>query len=167
MQAEIDDGLYGSAPQALPFAPAIEVRAFLLRRDRGNPLVYSVDGDDFAAIPIPGHTPGATAHLWEGGGHRMLFTGDSVFLDDGEWVAAVLGSSDRARRVESLGRIRELDFDVLVPWAATGGQAAHAITDGRTPGAASTPSSPGPPGRGPLNGTDPHPLIEATPRGRR
>ena len=55
--------------------------------------------------------------------HRFLFTGDTIYLRDGEWVDGLLGSSDRAGYVESLELIRELDFDVLVPWAATGGQA--------------------------------------------
>ena len=44
------------------------------------------------------------------------------------WSAAVLESSDRDRYVESLELIRELDFDVLVPWAATGGDPFHAVT---------------------------------------
>jgi glyoxylase-like metal-dependent hydrolase (beta-lactamase superfamily II) len=86
-------------------------------------------GDDLEAIPIPGHTPGATAYLWHGGGHRCLFTGDSLWLRDGEWVAAVLDSSDRGAYIESLGLLRELDFDVLVPWAATAGRPSHALTD--------------------------------------
>jgi glyoxylase-like metal-dependent hydrolase (beta-lactamase superfamily II) len=86
-------------------------------------------GDDLEAIPIPGHTPGATAYLWQSGGHRCLFTGDSLWLRDGEWVAAVLDSSDRDAYIESLGLIRELDFDVLVPWAATAGRPLHALTD--------------------------------------
>ena len=47
-------------------------------------------GDDFEVIPIPGHTSGATAYLWDGGGHRCLFTGDTLYLREGEWVAAVL-----------------------------------------------------------------------------
>jgi glyoxylase-like metal-dependent hydrolase (beta-lactamase superfamily II) len=85
--------------------------------------------DDLEAIPIPGHTPGATAYLWQSGGHRCLFTGDSLWLRDGEWVAAVLESSDRGAYVESLGLLRELDFDVLVPWAATAGRPCHALTD--------------------------------------
>ena len=46
-------------------------------------------------IPIPGHTPGATAYLWDSGERRYLFTGDSLYLSDGEWMAAVLDSSDR------------------------------------------------------------------------
>jgi glyoxylase-like metal-dependent hydrolase (beta-lactamase superfamily II) len=86
-------------------------------------------GDDLEVIPIPGHTPGATAYLWESGGHRCLFTGDSLYLRDGEWVAAVLESSDRDAYIESLELIKGLDFDMLIPWAATVGQPAHAVTD--------------------------------------
>ena len=41
----------------------------------------------------------------------------------------MLGSSDRAAYLDSLELIRELDFDVLVPWAATAGQPDHALTD--------------------------------------
>ncbi len=184
-------GLHASTPEPLPFAPSLDIRAFLLRRDQGNLLVYSVTtlesdaaaiqdlggisrqylnhrheamfasdwvaaplfcheneresvarasnvraaffrrhmlDDDFEVIPTPGHTSGATAFLWDSGEHRFLFTGDSVYLDDGEWVAAVLESSDRGPYIESLELIRELDFDVLVPWAATGGHPYHAAT---------------------------------------
>jgi Metallo-beta-lactamase superfamily len=187
------EGLYASTPEPLPFAPALDIRAFLLRRSRGNVLVYSVSGletdapaiedlggisrqylnhgheamfasdwvdaplfvhererdsvagayhvratfsrrhmldEDFEVIPTPGHTSGATAYLWDSGRHRFLFTGDTIYLDDGEWVAAILDSSDRGRYVESLELIRELDFDVLVPWAATGGQPYYAVTSG-------------------------------------
>jgi len=185
-------GLYASAPESLPFAPSLDIRAFLLRRDRGNVLVYSVAGldsdaaaiedlggisrqylnhrheamfasdwvtaplfvheneqeavgskahvrgtfsrrhvldEDFEVIPIPGHTSGATAYLWDTDEHRLLFTGDTIYLDDGEWVAAVLASSDRDAYIKSLELIRDLDFDVLVPWAASGGQPYHAVTD--------------------------------------
>jgi glyoxylase-like metal-dependent hydrolase (beta-lactamase superfamily II) len=183
-------GLHATSPQPLPFAPSLEVRAFLLERKRGNILIYSttelehdaaaigdlggisrrylnhwheamfatdLEGplfvheherarveeamhvrgtfsrrhlldDDFEVIPTPGHTPGATAFLWEAAGHRMLFTGDSVYVDGGEWVAAMLESSDRDAYLESLALIRELDFDVLVPWAASAGEPYHAVT---------------------------------------
>jgi glyoxylase-like metal-dependent hydrolase (beta-lactamase superfamily II) len=87
-----------------------------------------LDGDDFEVIPIPGHTSGATAYLWDSGRHRCLFTGDTLYLREGEWVAAVLESSDRNAYIESLERIKGLDFDVLVPWAATAGQPFHAVT---------------------------------------
>ncbi len=185
-------GLYASAPEPLPFAPSLHIRAFLLRRDAGNLLVYSVPGleaaapaidglggverqylnhwheamfasdrvaaplfvhendraevaqrtsvggrfidrhtlnDDFEVIPTPGHTSGATVYLWNGGQHRFLFTGDTIYLSHGEWVAAVLESSDRAAYIDSLELIRALDFDVLVPWAATVGGPYYALTD--------------------------------------
>jgi glyoxylase-like metal-dependent hydrolase (beta-lactamase superfamily II) len=88
-----------------------------------------MQGDDFEVIPLPGHTSGATAYLWQGGGHRCLFTGDTVYLREGEWVAAVLESSDRASYIESFELIKNLDLDVLVPWLATAGQPFHAVTD--------------------------------------
>jgi glyoxylase-like metal-dependent hydrolase (beta-lactamase superfamily II) len=188
-------GLYASAPEPLPFDPSLEIRAFLLQRDRGNLLVYSVGTleaevrtiedlggisrhylnhrheaafacdrvartfgaplfchenerrsvsgkcaveetfsrrhtlDDFEVIPTPGHTRGATAFLWDTEEHRVLFTGDTVYLRDGGWAAAVLSSSDREDYARSLELIRDLDFDLLVPWAATGGQPYHALTD--------------------------------------
>jgi glyoxylase-like metal-dependent hydrolase (beta-lactamase superfamily II) len=186
------DGLYASTVEPLPFAPSLDIRAFLLRRDRGNLLLYSttaletdavpIDGlggisrhylnhrhealfpsgwvdaplfvhesereavaeayqvraafsrrhmldDDFEVIPTPGHTSGATAYLWDSGERRLLFTGDTIYLDRDEWVAAVLQSSDRDAYIESLGLIRELQFDLLVPWAATRGGPYHAATD--------------------------------------
>jgi hypothetical protein len=85
--------------------------------------------DDFEVIPTPGHTPGATAYLWDSGEHRFLFTGDTIFLRDGEWAAAMLDSSDRGVYLESLALLRDLDFDVLVPWAATAGGPYYAVTD--------------------------------------
>jgi Metallo-beta-lactamase superfamily len=177
-------GVNASTPQALPFAPSLEVRAFVLDRPDGRVLVYSNDtladpegvtrwylnhsheamfvsgavsaplfvhererpavegkahvratfsrrhtlDDDFEVIPTPGHTPGATAYLWDSGEHRFLFTGDTIFLSHGEWVAAVLDSSDRAAYLDSLELIRELDFDVLVPWAASAGEPWYAVT---------------------------------------
>ena len=82
----------------------------------------TVLGDDFEIIPTPGHTPGATAFLW----NRHLFTGDTVFLRDGEWVVAVLEDSDPEAYVESLELMKTLDFDLLVPWAASGPYTADA-----------------------------------------
>jgi hypothetical protein len=101
----------------------VKVRAAFSERHRLD--------DDFEAIPIPGHTPGSTAYLWDDGEHRYLFTGDSIYLQDGEWVAAVLESSDRERYIESLELIRGLEFDVLVPWIATVGRPYTAATDAR------------------------------------
>jgi glyoxylase-like metal-dependent hydrolase (beta-lactamase superfamily II) len=85
---------------------------------------------DLELIPIPGHTPGATAFLWDTGDHRLLFTGDSLYTVDGEWVVALdVRGADREAYVESLERLRELEFDVLVPWAASADGPPHAVTD--------------------------------------
>ena len=176
------DGLLALGAEPLPFAPAHDIRAFLLRRTRGNLLLYSTTtvradapavqrlggvsrhylnhshealfaservgapvfvhvaereavagryrirgtfsrrhmlDEDFEVIPTPGHTPGATAYLWDSGAQRVLFTGDTVYLKDGEWVGAMLSSSDRQAYIQSLELIAELDFDVLAPWAAS------------------------------------------------
>ena len=88
-------------------------------------------GGGFQLIPTPGHTPGATAFLWDSGEHRYLFTGDTIYLDHGEWIAAVLDSSDRDLYLDSLALIRDLDFDVLVPWGATADMPWYAETDRR------------------------------------
>jgi hypothetical protein len=100
--------------------PKLHVRGTFSRRH--------VLDEDLEVIPTPGHTPGATVYLWDTGEHRFLFTGDTIYLDDGEWVTAVLDSSERVPYLESLELIRELDFDVLVPWAATSGQPCYAVT---------------------------------------
>ena len=64
--------------------------------------------DNFEVIPTPGYTSGATAFLWDSGQHRCLFTGDSIYHREGEWVAAVLaGYSDRHAYIRSLELIRD------------------------------------------------------------
>ena len=116
----IDAPLFVHANERASVEETYEVRATFSRR-------HQLD-EDFEVIPTPGHTSGATAYLWDSGRHRFLFTGDTIYLDDGEWKAAVLSSSDRERYIESLELIRELDFDVLVPWAASGGQPCVDVT---------------------------------------
>src|ERR671916_1223253 len=189
--------LYASVPEPLGFGPSLEIRAFLLQRERGNLLIYrsaaleqdveavndlggisrqylnhhheaspacdwvtktfdaplhvheedapsasetcnvkeTFSGrhkldDDFEVIPIPGHTAGATAFLWDTGEHRVLFTGDTIFFIRGRWRAAVLdGVSDRERYIESLELIRTLDFDLIVPGIAAAGQPYYAFVE--------------------------------------
>ena len=46
-------GLYAAPPEPLPFAPSLHVRAFLLRREAGNVLIYgapTVDPGTFAGV---------------------------------------------------------------------------------------------------------------------
>jgi glyoxylase-like metal-dependent hydrolase (beta-lactamase superfamily II) len=99
-----------------------EAEAPFVIEQGGRGLTFSerhlVD-EDFQVIPIPGHTAGATAYLWKTGAHRLLFTGDTLYVHKGRWRVVVLEGSSRERYVESLELIRELDFDVLVPWVAS------------------------------------------------
>src|SRR3954470_5225678 len=44
---------------------------------------HRVLGGGFELIPTPGHTPGASAFLWDSGEHRYLFTGDTIYLHEG------------------------------------------------------------------------------------
>jgi hypothetical protein len=119
-------GLYASPPQALSFAPSTHVRAFLLQRPQGNLLIYSAGtvADEARAIEGLGGISRHYLNHW----HEAAFGGgDRVASTFG--APAVLASSDRASYIESLELIRELDFDVLVPWAATAGRPFHAVTD--------------------------------------
>ncbi len=114
------EAMFGSAP------PSLGSQLFVHEDDAPHVVEYGVQphvfsrrhrvDDDFEVIPIPGHTDGATAYLWNAGDHRLLFTGDTIYLHRGKWRAGMLESSDRERFIESLELIRELDFDVLVPW---------------------------------------------------
>ena len=79
--------------------------------------------DDLEVIPTPGHTAGTTSYLWDNGTHRYLFTGDFIWIEDGQWKAVVLDPGLRSDYLDSLTLVRSLDFDVLVPWGATEGSA--------------------------------------------
>jgi glyoxylase-like metal-dependent hydrolase (beta-lactamase superfamily II) len=116
-----DAPLFVHADDADAVSAVAHVRATFSRR-------HTLD-DDFEAIPIPGHTPGATAFLWHSGSHRVLFTGDTIYFSRGRWVAAVLDSSDRERYLESLELLRDLDFDVIVPSIATAGETPYAFVE--------------------------------------
>ncbi len=108
---------------------AVEVPVFVHERDRaeaarsmhvaGAITERQMIDDDLEVIPTPGHTAGTTSYLWDNGEHRFLFTGDFVSIDHGGWRGVLLDPSLRAPYLESLALIRELDFDVLVPWGAT------------------------------------------------
>ena len=74
-----------------------------------------IDGD-LEVIPAPGHTPGSTCYLWDSGEHRVLFTGDTLWVEYREWKAVVLDPGSRADYLDSLATLREVDFDILVPW---------------------------------------------------
>lgn len=124
--------------EAMYGAPDLDVPVFVHERDRAETArSMKIAGlfksrqmidDDLEVIPTPGHTPGTTSYLWDNGSHRFLFTGDFIWIENGEWKAVVLASSDRAHYRNSLALVRELDFDVLVPWGTTEEDPATAVT---------------------------------------
>lgn len=126
--------------EAMYGGPDLDAPAFVHERDRGETeRSMRVAGiftdrrmidDDLEVIPTPGHTAGTTSYLWDNGDHRFLFTGDFLWIDNGAWKAVVLDSSLRTEYLASLALVRELDFDVLVPWGTTEGGSCFALVDG-------------------------------------
>ncbi|WHP16631.1 hypothetical protein [Cellulomonas sp. ES6] len=118
------EGMHGS--------PALDVPTFVHERDRAHTeRSMRVDGvfggrqrlgDDLEVVPSLGHTAGTAFYLWDDGEHRYLFPGDSLWVEDGVWRAVILGESDRSAFLETLALMRDLDFDVLVPWPAQRGR---------------------------------------------
>ncbi|MCZ2813246.1 MBL fold metallo-hydrolase [Modestobacter sp. VKM Ac-2979] len=117
--------------------PDLDVPIWVHRDDRSE-LATSLDvtgtfdgpgmiDDDLEVIPTPGHTAGTTSYLWDNGTHRFLFTGDFIWIEDGEWKAVVLSSGLRRDYLDSLALVRELDFDVLVPWGTTEGDPPYGL----------------------------------------
>jgi hypothetical protein len=82
---------------------------------------------DLEVIPTPGHTAGTTSFLWDNGTHRFLFTGDFIWIEDGQWKAVVLSPELRPAYLASLALVRDLDFDVLVPWGTTEGDPPYGL----------------------------------------
>jgi hypothetical protein len=114
--------------EALYPAPQLDIPIFVHEHDRaqterslpvaGTFTERGMIDDDIEVIPTPGHTAGSTMFLWKCGAHRFLFPGDTIWIQDGQWKVAVLGESNRAAYLDSLALIRDLDFDVLVPWGS-------------------------------------------------
>ena len=69
-------GLYATTPHPLPFAPSLEIRSYLLRRKRGNVLVYGaplVEGDLQAIADLGGISRHYLDHR-----HEASFAGDAL-----------------------------------------------------------------------------------------
>ena len=116
--------------EAMYGAPALDVPIFVHESDLSQtalPItgVFSKRekiSDDLEVIPTPGHTAGTTMFLWDNGEHRLLFSGDAIWVQTGEWKAVLLGESDRESYLASLSHLMELDFDILVPWGSEEGR---------------------------------------------
>lgn len=120
--------------------PELDVPVWVHQEDRSEvaaslPVAGTFDrremlDDDLEVIPTPGHTAGTTCYLWDDGRHRFLFTGDFIWIEHGEWKAVVLDDGLRRAYLDSLALVRDLDFDVLVPWGATEGGPSYGLVSG-------------------------------------
>jgi glyoxylase-like metal-dependent hydrolase (beta-lactamase superfamily II) len=68
-----------------------------------------IDGLRFLAVPVPGHTDGSVAWLWE----DLLFTGDAVFGGPQPSLPVPALDDDPAQAEQSLKLLLPLDFDGL------------------------------------------------------
>lgn len=117
--------------------PELDVPVWVPERDRAEvatslDVAGTFDGrgmvdDDLEVVPTPGHTAGTTSYLWDDGNHRFLFTGDFIWIENGTWSAVVLDPGLRRDYLDSLALVRDLDFDVLVPWGVTEGDPCFAL----------------------------------------
>ena len=116
--------------EAMFGAPRLDVPLWIHEADRSRvdlPIAGAFSeremiDDDLEIIPTPGHTPGTTMFLWDNGDHRLLFPGDSLWVRGGEWQAVLLADGDRAAYLDSLALLKEVEFDLLIPWAVEHGE---------------------------------------------
>ncbi|MDB5350220.1 MAG: beta-lactamase [Planctomycetota bacterium] len=98
--------LYCSQPEAADVLKSVKnVRVFPLERHELEPGVE--------VIPIPGHRPGGTGYLVSHEGRKYLFVGDGIWHDGKAWKAFPT-KTGRATMIESLRRLADVEFDVLL-----------------------------------------------------
>lgn len=112
-------------------APAAEEAAIGRFRLPDVPVAgRHTDDHGIEVIEVPGHTPGSTAYVVPGhGGATYLFTGDTLFMTDGDrWTAGYIGgmsdADNLARSVRLLGTLRP---DVVISSAFMGTDGAHDV----------------------------------------
>jgi glyoxylase-like metal-dependent hydrolase (beta-lactamase superfamily II) len=103
------EGLYASTPEPLPFAPSLHIRAFLLRRDAGNVLVYSTSALDADAAAID--DLGGISRQYLNHRHEAAFASDRVsaplFVHENERATVALKAHVRG----SFSKRHTLDGD--------------------------------------------------------
>lgn len=68
------------------------------------------------AIPTPGHCPGSTCYLLQHAGKHILFSGDTIYPDNGEWKIYLHGSQSSGKdMLASLDLLAGLAVDVILP----------------------------------------------------
>lgn len=84
------------------------------------------------AIPTPGHCPGSTCYLLKQDKQSYLFTGDTLYPDNGQWqIYLMSGSSSAHDMIGSLKLLQALEVDVLIPGLAIGEMAWEQVSSAR------------------------------------
>ena len=131
--------LLNHAHEAMYGMPGLDVPVYIHQDDRAE-AAASLDvagvfdqrrmlAPDLEIIPTPGHTAGTSSFLWDNGSRRFLFTGDFIWIEHGEWKAVVLDPQLRTAYLESLALVRDMEFDVLVPWGTTDDGPAYGLAE--------------------------------------
>ncbi|MCZ6645193.1 MAG: hypothetical protein O7B79_03035 [SAR324 cluster bacterium] len=95
---------------------------------------FNEDGElesGFEFVMTPGHTVGSSCYLWHTLAGNILFIGDNLSPDkDGVWRAILLrkGLNVRDEIIHSLGKIRNLKIDLLVPAGSQNDKSHLAVT---------------------------------------
>ena len=74
-------------------------------------------GGDIEVIHTPGHTNNSVCYRYRSPhGKTYLFTGDAIYLDDGEWKTIVVADDggDEAELASSLLSLKDLQVDVVI-----------------------------------------------------
>jgi glyoxylase-like metal-dependent hydrolase (beta-lactamase superfamily II) len=94
-------------------ADAMGHRVGQVRVDHALPFERTVIEGDVLLVPTPGHTAGQFSTLAPAEGARILFTADFVWREAGRWRP---GNHSRRKMAASFDGLRDLAFDVVVPW---------------------------------------------------
>jgi len=98
-------------------AEAMGHRVNQVRIDHALPFERTVVEGDVRLIPTPGHTAGQFSTLVAVSGSNILFTADFVWREAGRWRP---GNSSRKKMRPAFEGLRDLDFDIVVPWTGYG-----------------------------------------------
>lgn len=74
-------------------------------------------GGDIEVIHTPGHTNNSVCYRYRSPhGKTYLFTGDAIYLDNGEWKTIVVADDggDEAELARSLASLKDLQVDVVI-----------------------------------------------------
>jgi len=98
-------------------AEAMGHRVNQVRIDHALPFERATIEGDVLLVPTPGHTAGQFSTLAEIEGARILFTADFVWRAGGRWRP---GNNSRRKMARSFEGLRDLAFDIVVPWTGYG-----------------------------------------------